>query len=613
MFEDILPYYERELASLRRLSKEFALQYPEIANRLLLHGEACDDPHVERLLEGCAFLAARVRKKLDEAYPEITDAFLDILYPHYTRPIPSMSIAQFDVSSRETKFTSKQVIPSGTVLLTQPFRGMPCKFRTGYPVEAWPLEVSDARFERPERHPFGSYAGKVHHVLRIRLRCLHELTFKSLKIDRLRFFLDGDGQTGHTLYELLFNSTQAVFLNWKVGEEDTSVQLPAGCVKPVGYEPEEGLLPYDARSFLGYRLLHEYFVFPEKFLFFDIGNLAESAAENPGREMELVFSFSETERGDRLNYLEKTVGASSFRLHCTPIVNLFQHTAEPIRLTHANPEYKIIPDIRRPQGMEVYSVDSVKKVTTKAGKDTVTQCRPMFAFKHAYDTPGREVYWHATRRFSASRDDKGTEVYIWLADRDLSSKTGIETLTVGITGSNRDLPSLLPLGGRPGELFCEEGGVVSKAMCLRKPTPVIRPFRGKESQWRLISHLSLNHLSIVDSGREAFLEILNLYNYTHSLAVRKHIQGITDIKSVPCTAYVGPSHQSAFCRGTEVSIQFDEDEYTGSGVYLLSCVLERFLGLYCATNSFTRLIVTTKQREKVLAKWPPRAGNRFLI
>jgi type VI secretion system protein ImpG len=608
MLDELLPYYERELTMLRQLSKEFAAQYPKIASRLLLEGDTCADPHVERLIEAFSFLTARIHRKLDDEFPEITDAFLGVLYPHYLQPIPSMSIVQFQIAPDKAQLTGRYIIPRHTPLASRPVSGMPCRFRTCYPVDLWPIRVADARVEPIERSAFALRPSNVTAVVRIKLNCVGDVAFSALRLDRLRFFLDGENPLVHALYELLCNSVRQVIL----ASGETRVALPAGSLRPVGFAADEGMLDYDDRSFPGYRLLHEYFAFPDKFLFVDVANLDRAA--NFGKDMEILVLLGEFERQDRLPRLVQTVNVSTFRLGCTPIVNLFQQAAEPIRLTHEKTEYQVIPDIRRPWGMEVYSVDSVRNVVQTQRKEEVIEFQPFYSLRHALQPEAQHTFWYAVRRSSSRKDDLGTEVHLSLVDLQFNpSLPAVETLSVTTTCTNRDLPGLLPFGGEEGDFEMEGSSVVSRIRCLRKPTPTVRPRLGRGAMWRLISHLSLNHLSLVEGGREALLEILSLYNFSDSSVIRKQISGITRVSSGPCVARVGSGQRLAFVRGTEVELEFDEDQYIGSGIYLLASLLERFFGLYCAVNSFTRLKVTTKQRERMLAQWPPRTGEAILV
>jgi type VI secretion system protein ImpG len=629
MLDELLPYYEHELTFLRQLGKEFAEQYPDIASRLLIEGERCEDPHVERLLQGFAFLSARIHRKLDDEFPEITDALLGILYPHFLRPIPSMSIAQFQIDPANPQITTRYTIERHTQLFSRGVAGihnMQCRFRTSYPVELWPIRVADAKVETIERSPFARGEVDAAGVIRIKLATIGELTFSELGIDRLRFFIDGEPAMVHALYELLFNNTSQIVLATAANAVNKTV-LPRSAIRSVGFGPEEGTLEYDPRSFLGYRLLHEYFTFPDKFLFFDITDLNKVSGQKIGKELEIAFLIGQSEREDRLARLGQVVSSNTFRLGCTPVVNLFKQRGEPIRLTHQKAEYPIIPDVRQQRGMEVYSIDGVHKLVKSRGREERVEYQPFYSYKHGAKSQAQNTYWYATRRRSPAKDDMGTDLFLSLVDLDFNpSMPDTETLSLELTCTNRDVPAQLPFGGDQGELQMEGAAAVSRIRFIRKPTPAVRPPLGKAGVWRLISHLSLNHLSIVEEGREALLEILDLYNFSRSPGIRSQIAGITKVESHKSVArirqinlpVVGETRteslvRSAFVRGTSVQLEFDEDAYVGTGVYLFARVLEHFLGLYCAVNSYVQLTVRTKQREKEMAKWPPRTGEAILL
>jgi type VI secretion system protein ImpG len=265
--------------------------------------------------------------------------------------------------------------------------------------------------------------------------------------------------------------------------------------------------------------------------------------------------------------------------------------------------------------MEVYSIDAVRKVVRARGREEIVEYAPFYSFNHGANLQqGQNLFWYATRRRSPLNDDPGTDMFLSLVDLEFTPvMPDAETLSIWLTCTNRDLPAQLPFGGDQGELEMEGGAAVSRIRFLRKPTNPVRPPLGKAGVWRLISHLSLNHLSIVSEGREALLEILDLYNFSRSAGVRAQIAGITNISSRPGVSRIGPAQSAAFVRGTHVELQFDEDAYAGSGVYLFARVLEHFLGLYCALNSYVQVTVRTKQRERELVKWPPRAGEAILL
>lgn len=630
MRDELLGYYEGELAYLRQMGAEFAGKYPKIAGRLQLDADKCEDPHVERMIEAFAFLAGRVHLKIDDEFPQITESFLNVLYPHYLAPIPSMAIAQF--SLEQGSLTTGHHLARGTKLYSRPIEGTPCRFRTCYPVTLWPVEVASATLE--SRDPVGTRGRWGEAVIKLSIRCLNNTTLAELKtgeegrpVESLRFYLDGEPQLVHPLYEMIFNHAWRVELRatsarkpaGQVGMQTLinskpaavpPVVLPPGSIKSVGFEADEGMLEYTARSFAGYRLLSEYFALPEKFLFFDITGLDEAARAGFGDRFDILIYLRDVAppRG--------TVDAGTFQLMCTPVINLFEATAEPIHLTRQQHEYHVIPDVRRLSATEIYSVDAV--TAADQGLQRVREFQPFYSLRHAYNREGDRAFWYATRRRSQRIEDPGTEVYLSLVDAGFNPHVpATEMIIVHATCTNRDLPGKLPFGGREGELDIEGAAPLGRARCLTKPTETRRPPLRHGAQWRLISHLALNHLSLVggegDGSPEALQEILYLYDFLDSPATRKQITGIRRVTSRRVVRQTGTRIGAGLVRGIETAIEFDEEQYVGSGVFLFASVLERFLGLYVSVNSFNQLVATSTQREGHLKRWPPRAGEQILL
>jgi type VI secretion system protein ImpG len=606
MIDELLPYYERELSFIRQMAGEFSEKYPAVAGRLLLEPNTCADPHVERLIEAFALLAGRIHRKLDDEFPEITESLLDVLYPHYLRPVPSCAIAQFRTKSDAA--TARTLIPAGTPVHHTYENGELCSFRTCYPVTLWPLRVTGARVSRTNRFLSPGTAAGVAATVRIQLASTGELKISQLPIESMRFYLQGETAAVQALYESLFVHAVRVSLRSLGRDASQEIVLPAGSLRQVGFTENEGLLPYSDRSFPGYRLLQEYFAFPEKFLFFEAGGWKKEALQNFGNAFELAIALEEPPDRNRLTALEQIVDADTFQLGCTPLVNLFERIAEPVRLSQTVNEYRIVPDQHRQATTEVYAVDRVASMASYQEEPTVYE--PFYSLRHG-DNETKRQFWYTHRRPSFRKNDNGTEVYISLVDLDFEpSVPAVDMLTVRVTCTNRDQAARLRLTGEFGE-FEAEGAALVETRCLRKPTPAIRPPLREALQWRLISHLSLNHLSIVKGGRDALAEIFRLYDFIDSPVIRKQIGGIADVESKPGIARVSSETGVAFCRGTDVAMQFDENEYAGGSVYLLASVIERFLGLYSAINSFSRL--TAKTNKGVLKRWPPRAGEQILL
>jgi len=347
-----------------------------------------------------------------------------------------------------------------------------------------------------------------------------------------------------------------------------------------------------------------FLVYPEKFLFFEVSGLSSLARGNFGDSVDLLL------------YLDKPakptlpVSADTFCLHATPVINTFKKIVEPIRIEHRKTEYRVLPDLRRIDATEVLSVDSV--TATLAGSSAQTrEYEPLYSTRHNSDEHGPPGgYWQLQRRLSGRKGDNGTDLFISFCDLSAHQVDPVEeTVIVRVTCSNRDLPAKLPFGDPKGDFETELAAPVEAIRCLTKPTATLRPALGGAIQWRLISHLSLNYLSLVDGGEDALKEILTLYDFGNSAATRQQINGIVSLKSSHVTRRIGPS----FCRGLQITIEFDEDKYVGTGLYLFASVLERFLGQYVSVNSFVQVVAKTIQGAEILKKWPPRNGNRIIL
>ncbi|MCK5243634.1 MAG: type VI secretion system baseplate subunit TssF [Desulfobacterales bacterium] len=601
MDDRLLNYYEQELTVIREMGAEFARKYPKIAGRLLLEPDKCEDPHTERLIEAFAFLSGRIHKKIDDDFPEITQSLLSIICPHYINPIPSMSIVRFDPVKQNIPPVG-YLIDKNTTLYSKPVGGTPCEFTTCYPARLWPVEVVSAELRDPKKPVRGAQQ-----VIVIQLKTYNGVPLSELSWKQLRFFLNGPSQHVFHLYELLFNNVCQVECE-SIGEHGMTTETPLtpDDIRPVGFNPDDGMLPYPRRSFPGYLLLFEYFCFPEKFLFFDLTGLDAMKHPDLADRVDIRIYLNRTAKSNLV------INEDTFCLNAAPAVNLYKRIAEPIRVEQQKTEYRVIPDIRRQGATEVFSVDRVSASSAAAPGENVV-LRPFYSVRHHLgeeEDRGRNAFWHTQRHFSGKKGDEGSEVFLSFADLDFNPvDPGVEIVTVHTTCTNRDLPARLPFGDPAGDFDMETAAPVVRINSLIKPTPTRRPFLGGTLQWRLISQLSLNYMSLVQGGEEALREILTLYDFDNSPATRQQIKGIVSLGSRHVTKRIGRS----FCRGVQVTIEFDEDKFVGTGLYLFACVLEKFLGQYVSVNSFSQLVARTIQKKEALKQWSPRSGNRVLL
>jgi type VI secretion system protein ImpG len=612
--EQLLPYYERELGYLRRNLRDFAERYPKIAGRLLISGEVCEDPHIERMIESFALLNSRIAKRLDDDYPEFTEALFEVLYPHYLRPFPSCSIAHMDVASAAAQQTGASTIPRGTQLNTRPVRGAACTFRTVYPVSVAPLALSEASFSSiircPEavRLPGGAGAG-----LRLTIAATGAQAPGQLQLQRLRVFIDGEPSFCAALRDALFMRTAAA---WAEGDRSGRwVPLDAVPLHTAGFDDEDALIDFPARSHPAYRLLTEYFCFPEKFNFFDIDlNLLATSVPPGTRSLTLHLALSGLRADSNTARMLETLSTNNLLLGCTPVVNLFRQKGEPIRLTHTSASYPVLADARRAFAYEVQAIDSVSLVRQTPQGETVIAYQPFYSLKHAQAPESSGHYWAMRRDETLIDKSPGFETQITIVDVDFDpAAVETDTLNLELTCTNRDLPSQLAYGQSGGDLFLEGGSSVKTVSFLRKPTPSWRFEHGRGTHWRLISHLSLNHLSLSADGIDAFREMLALYDLPRSASSQRQIAGIVGIEQKAASAWLPGNPFTCLVRGVEVRLTIDEEAFVGSGIHAFAHLVERFLALYVHANSFTRLTIVSHKTGEELLACLPKSGDSSLL
>ena len=527
MREELLEYYERELAHLRQLGGQFAEKYPRVASRLLLEPDRCDDPHVERLLEGFAFMAARVHLRVDDDFPEVTSALLGIVSPHYLRPIPSMTIVECQLDPEQGKQTAGLRIPAKTQMATKrTVDGLACRFQTAYPVELWPFTVGECEWRQPERLAEPVRVPGAVGVIRMRLQCARDVSFNQFHIGKLAFHLTGETNVVHTLYELLCRNCISILVRNPQQRGSKVVSISPSQLRPMGFEEEEALLPYPKRSFDGYRLLQEYFTFSEKFLFFELNGLEAIAEAGCAEQAEILFCFSRFDRPERHQDLEIGVSARTLRLGCTPVINLFSHVAEPILVTHTKHEYRVIPDVRHQETTEIFSIDEVMASNTTRRESIPTRSAVFLSFSGAKRIPAAPIGMRV-RRMNVLGEREPSTMHLSLVDVDgIMTEPDAEVLTVRCSCSNFDLPSRLPFGLEEGDFTAEEFPVVKQITALRRPSPTYDPPTAKGQLWRLVSQLSLNYLSLTEEGVTSLQEILRLHNFTDSSYLENQIGGI---------------------------------------------------------------------------------------
>lgn len=611
--EDLLPYYERELGFLRSTSREFADRYPKIAGRLGLSGEVCEDPHVERMIESFALLGARINKKLDDDYPEFTEALFEVMYPHYLRPFPACSIAYFDVGGVAGQLTAPVRLPRGTEFKSQPVKGVACRFRSAYDVTIAPLQVAHAEFVPAASAPGGVVlAPDVTGRLSLTLECLGETAnLANLGVDTLRIYLHGEPSFVAALRDCLFLRTSAVYAETRLGWWE---RLPGQLLHEVGMGADESLIDFPASSHPAYRLLAEYFSFPEKFNFVDLDLRVLRATVGAARRVTVHLPVSKLRADSNTARLLETLSADNLRLGCTPVVNLFPQRAEPIRVTHAGANYPVVADARRAYGYEIYSIDRVRQVRQNAQGDAVIEFRPFYSLRHGQTPETGGHYWTARRNELTAQRSPGYETELTIVDIDFNPAVPqVETMSLELTCTNRDLPAQLSVGQSGGDLFLEGGSIARAIRLLRRPTHAHRFEQGRAAHWRLISHLSLNHLSLVHSGLAALKETLRLYDLSRSATSARQIEGITGMDYRPTTHWMPGEPFATFVRGIEISLAVNEDNFVGTSLHTFVSVINRYFGLYVQANSFVQLVVVSRRNAEEILRCQPCNGDAILV
>ena len=617
----LLKYYNQELQHLREVGAEFAAEFPKIAGRLGMEGIEVSDPYVERLLEGTAFMAARVQLRLEAEFPRFTQRLLEMVYPQYLAPTPAMLVAQLQPIMEETNLAKGVTIERGTVLqagggkndMTQ------CQFTTAQDLTLWPLELIEARyFSFAPDLPLNTLpvGGRIKGGVRLRLRVSPGMKIKELSLDCLRLHLGGADEVAYKLYELIGANTLGALVCPTGRPAEWHEFVPADKVNPVGFEDDEALLPVTARNFGGYRLVQEYFAFPQRYLFFEVGGLARAVSRCDAEEIDLVLLFG---KGDAV--LESVVDGNNFMLHCVPSVNLFERRTDRIRITDSTHEHHVVVDRTHPMDYEVYELTEVSGFGV--GADSEQSFEPFYASYHAsggaphgYFTARREprIFSSRQKKVGSRTSYVGSEVFVSLVDPDEAPyRADLRQLSLKALCTNRDLPIIMPQGSGQTDFSLEIAAPVAAIRCVRGPSKPYSSATEGAAAWRFISHLSLNYLSLLDSnpqeGAAALRELLELHAPTQDVGSARQIEGLRSIHTEPVLKRLPMPGPLCFGRGIAVSIELDEMNFEGSSAYLLGAVLERFFARHVSINSFTETTLRSVARGEI-KRWGPRCGLR---
>ncbi|WP_322047523.1 type VI secretion system baseplate subunit TssF [Paraburkholderia sp. J67] len=621
----LLDYYNRELIYMRALAGEFAHQHPKIAARLGMNAAEVADPYVERLIEAFCFMAARMQIKIDAEFPKFVGRLLEVIYPNYVAPTPSISVAQIYPDPVEGNLAKGVEVPRGTTFLGRKPQGesTECRFRSSQNVTLYPLEIAGAkltpippdvvgldRYLSPERQVRGA--------LRIRLRTTNETRIADLQeLDRLPIYLSGDEQVASHLFELLHAASIALV----IGEPDQfGVQGKPHAVvteHPVMHEGmgiEDGLLPLTWSKFHGHNLLHEYFACPSRFYFFSLNGLQEGFSQISGREVEVIVLLDQP--ADRLASL---VDETRFALFCTPVVNLFRRRADQVEIPHGG-ESQLVPSRLEPMDYEVFSIDRV--FARKSADSEEIEFRPLFQTLNndegnygRYFSIRRErrLMSDSARRYGTRTPYIGTEVFVSLVDQqEAPYDQELRYLTVDAWVTNRDLPLLVPRDGVDDLDGLDEDGIRSVGL-IRPPSVPRPPYADREMAWRLIRQLNFNYLPFSDmdhrEGGQGLRDLLRLFVADDDTDRQRQVEALIGVKTQPVNEMLPGNGPLVFGRGIECALTVDETGFSGVSPFLLGLILEHYLARHVSMNSFTRTELHSMQRGLV-ARWPVRMGTR---
>lgn len=587
-------FYRDELNFLRLQGQEFADAHPQLTRFL---SEQSNDPDVERLLEGFAFLTGRLREKVEDELPELTHSLLNMLWPNYLRPVPSATIMRFDPKIRA--ISERQRIAEGTEIRSRPVADgqgrTRCRFRTCRDLAMYPMTVADVE---------ATHSREVS-TITLSLALHSDQPLSGLGMDDLRLYLGGDRYTAETLYLWLNHCLTGVELVVNGG----TIPVPATCLQPVGFGEGDALLPYPKNAYAGYRILQEYLSFPEAFHFVDVTGLGRYLPPAQADEIQIRFHC------DRTLPPDVRVREDSLQLYCTPAINLFRHEADPVDLNGRQTEYRIQPSSRYPSHYEVFSVDRVEGWLEDPQHQRRGEARrytPFESFEHQVERDrNRTALYYRVRVRESVRGDGFDHCIAFVRGDEQSCLDRREAVSLTLTCTNRQLPAQLAVGD-----VCEVTQSTPAFATFRnvtRPTRTLRPTLDGSLLWTLISNLSLNYLSLLDV--DALRSVLRVYDFRALVdrqaerISRQRLDGIGAIHTEP----VDRMYKGLPVRGIRSTVTLDQQAFASEGdLYLFGTVLSRFFGLYASINAFHLLDVVNSDNQERYT-WTLQTGQQPLM
>lgn len=623
MDHKFLNYYNKELTFMHEMAGEFAQKHPKIARRLGMHGIEIADPFVERLIESFSFIAARMQLKLDAEFPAFTQRLLDVIYPNYNAPTPSMGVVQLRPNLKEGDLTQGYEVSRNSAFHTPIFPGETtrCEFRSSQSVRLWPLNIMEAQLtslppDLPNLERFRISAHKLKGAIRLKLRLHEGMQFSQLQdFVSLPVYLNGGERIVSRLFELLHAGSRATILRYKQGENHHDVVINQNALSFDSMLPEQSLLPSTWNTFHGHNLIHEYFSCRQRFYFFTLNHLAAGVQDNHSGELEIIILL------DRMpQEVAGHIDTDCFQLFCTPVINLFPKRVDKLEVKRNSHEMHIVADRSRPLDYEIFSVTSVIGQQVENSKEVIFN--PLYQTRHSDNgnfgryfslTRRQRINGHSRRKYHSQTLYNGTEVFISLVDQqEAPFSDDIRYLSVAAMVTNRDLPRLISRNGQ-FELSVADAAPVESARFITPPCSPRAPFTASESAWRLIRQLNFNYLPLSEmehvAGGEALRQMLQLFVDITDNETLAQINGLVGCKTLPVIRRLPGNGLLMYGRGVKCTLMVDEDNFSGISPYLFGLVLENYIARHASINVFTETELQTLQRGSVVV-WPSRPGRR---
>lgn len=602
MIEELLPYYEKQLQEFGQQSREFSQKYPKIAQRLSLNQEQVDDPHIERLIQSFSLIAARIDKKLADSYDIFTRSLFEVMFPQYLKPFPACTVVSFEDLNKCKQLTEAHLIPKNTAIKSRSFKGVQCEFSTTQELKLLPIELSHLNFKtNPSAHMHLNQNA----TLSLGFNIFNQ-AHRILEKENLPIYLDAISNFPLQVLDAVFQSSTGFSL--KFGHRVIDIPNPFSIM---GFAETESLLPLDQHTHHAYRLLMEYFCFSEKFNFLNmnLGLLKHLEKEQNQFEILIHLKLNLNDQVNIRNYSELNI--ANFKLYVVPVINLFKKQAEPQKINHQQLEYPLITDAHHPEFYQIYSITKMQMIREKSNKDQTTfDIYPFFAMSH-YQKDETQFFYSLN---SAQLQNKYVETGYSIISKHLSPETTkSDFISTQLLCSNRDLPHEA-LSQANNILNLNDSSLARRAVVLKRPNKPYYFEQNKKEQWRIISHLSLNTLSLTKGDALSHIqELLELYNLPQLKENHLIINAIQSVNFELKQKMVDAKPFPLFIRGLKVNLGIDSKVFRGHSLYIFSQLLSHVFNLKVQMNSFVDVVISDAQSQQELYQCVQNVGGKTLL